>query len=195
MEAHASAPSSPTYSLHPLLTPWKAFSELLDLAQDNFQIDCHIEDEFQIKAFILPILPTVYLDTAGASMGPSSPWIHSSLVLDVLTLSQVSLRQMLHLSPRNSNKGPALVFVLLPVNTSHEETKSKQMCVRALPGSPCSVHTHPCACCWSPHFLITVCSVGSLKLPSGTGGPGEGSPQPQMRRGSSAAPGGEGWTQ
>lgn len=31
-------------------------------------------------------------------MGPSGPWIRSSPVSDVLTLSQVSLRQTLHLT-------------------------------------------------------------------------------------------------
>lgn len=75
-------------------------------------------------------------------MGPSSPWIHSRLV----SLSQVSLRQMLHSTlPRNSNKGPALVFVLLPLTTSQEEAESKQICVEGSPGEPVlCTHTSLC---------------------------------------------------
>lgn len=64
-EAHASAPSCSSTCLAPhtsrthSLTCWKTFSELLDLSQDNFHIDCHRQEEFQIKAFILPIFPTL----------------------------------------------------------------------------------------------------------------------------------------
>lgn len=84
--------------------------------QDDFRINGCRPEEFRIEAFILPVLPTLCSwGPTGAGAGPSGTWIHSSLVLDVLTLQQVSLRQMLHLTfPRNSNKSPTLLFVLLP---------------------------------------------------------------------------------
>lgn len=78
--------------------------------KDDFQINGCRPEEFRTEAIILLILPTLHsrgLTRAGA--GPSGTWIRSSLVLDVLTLHQVSLRQMIHLTfTQNSNKSPTL---------------------------------------------------------------------------------------
>lgn len=65
-----------------------------------------------MQAFILPVLPNLHsLELSRAAAGPCSTQICSSQTRDVLTLHQVSLRQMLHFTlPRNSNKGPLLLF-------------------------------------------------------------------------------------
>lgn len=101
-------------TLHTHLLTWerKTYSELSDLSQNDFRISGHREGEFWMQAFILPVLPNLHsqeLSRAGA--GPCGTQICSSQALDVLTLHQVSLRQMLHLTlPRNSNKGPPHLF-------------------------------------------------------------------------------------
>lgn len=101
-----------TLHTHPLTQQRKTYSELSDLSQDDFQISSHREEEFWMPAFILPVLPNLHSqEVSRAGADPCGTQICSSQAQDVLTLHQVSLRQMLHFTlPRNSNKGPLLLF-------------------------------------------------------------------------------------
>lgn len=140
-----------------------------------------------MKEFILPILSALQLETCRSQCVSQSPWIHPSLVLDVLTLSQVSLRQKLHsMLPRNSNKGLALVFVLLPPTHPMKKQRANKSVWRALLGSPCSVYTHsPVPAAGHPTSLSQFAQLAAQGCPVALGTPGR----------APHTPGGEGWTQ